>query len=117
MPKNISGEFFVEIGEKEYALKMTYGVAEQLEQRILGKSIMQCLTESLNGAAKLSDVVSVFYTALGDRDRRDISLEDFGQEMLQGGLSKYASTYSEMLTYALTGEATPKTENIPTKKN
>lgn len=114
--KNISGEFPIEANGKEYTLKMTYGAAERIEQFIIGRSIMELLTEALNGRAKISDVVNVFYACLSEKDRDNVKKEDFGQAIMSAGLKKYAKTHTSILTYAMTGDTEPKTQT-GSKKN
>jgi dissimilatory sulfite reductase (desulfoviridin) alpha/beta subunit len=117
MGKNIPGEFFIEIDDKEYTLKMTYGVAEKLETRLLGKSLMELLTESLNGRARLSDIVTVFHACLEVGDKKQpLDKEQLGDGIMRNGLKKYASAYTRLLTYAMTGDEEPKTERIDSKK-
>lgn len=117
MAKNIPGEFLIDIDGKEHTLKMTYGVAEKLETRFLGKSIMQLLTESLNGQARISDIVTVFHTCLeAGSNNQAFDKENLGEAIMRNGLKKYAASYTRLLTYAMTGDEEPKTERVDSKK-
>lgn len=117
MPKNISGEFKVNISDEEYTLKMTYGVAESIEQFIIGRSIMELLTEALNGRARISDVTKVFHACLQPEEKKPFTAAQLGEAIMENGLKKYAETYSRLLTYALNGDTEPKTERVSSKKN
>lgn len=116
MAKNISGEFDIEINGETYTLKMTYGVAERIEQRIIGKSIMELLTESLNGRARISDIVAVFHACLTPEDKKPLDKDQLGNGIMNNGLKKYAAPYTKILTYAVTGDEEPKTESVDSKK-
>lgn len=110
--ENIRGEFTVELAGQERTLKCTGGAMDGLEDR-MGKAILRCLREALEGAPYFKDVVTVIHAGLvGNNDKR-LSRLQIADAITEAGLNNVMPVYIDFLSYSLTGGKTPEVKDEP----
>jgi hypothetical protein len=101
--ENIPGVFEIEIDGVKRDLKVSFGLIERLETRLLKRPLADLLTEAAQSRQYISDVVTVIQAGLEEAGDKRLSREALGAAILKEGPPKFAIAYVDMLVYALTG--------------
>ena len=103
--QNVPGLFDVTLGGVKREVKVTFGLVDRLERRVLNRPLTSLLTEAAAQVFRVSDMVTVIHEALVENKDKRMSYEEVGEAILRspGGASSVAGVYVDILVYALTG--------------
>lgn len=101
--ENIPGIFEIEIEGSKREIKVSFGLIEKLETRLLKRPLADLLTEAAQARQYISDVVTVIHAGLEEAGDKRLSREALGAAILKEGPPKFSILYVDMLVYALTG--------------
>lgn len=105
MEENIPGLFDVTIGGSKRQVKVSFGLVERIERRVLKRPITTLLQEAAAQVFCVSDMATLIHEGLVENNDKRMTYEEIGEAILRspGGASAFAGVYVEMLVYALTG--------------
>lgn len=108
--------FKVHLDGQDREMAANFAFIEMVERTVVKKPIIQLLDEVIGGKFSVYDVVDVIYCGLkANRDSR-LDRSQVGDEVLKGGVMNFIQVYTELLTYAITGQTEVKGEDTPDKK-
>lgn len=114
---NISGTFRLKLKGSSHEMRVTIGLAERIEQQIMRRPLIRLLKEAVSGEFYVTDLYRFFYEAVRENKDTRLSYEQIAQGILEsGGADKFLPLYTEMLTYALTGNVPQETDSREDKK-
>lgn len=102
--ENISGEFVITLGGRELTLKATIGGSQVLEERKLGRSIMETLAYVVEKkAVSFNEVLSIYEVGLAGNGDTRFSRDQIGEMIFNDGLINHIQPCILFLTHCLTG--------------
>ena len=114
---NISGTFRLKLKSSNHDMRVTIGLAERIEQHIMKRPLIRLLKEAISGEFFVSDMYRFFFEAVTENKDTRLSYESLAQGILDmGGAANFLGLYTEMLTYALTGNIPQESPSPEDKK-
>lgn len=100
---NIPGIFTVDLCGSQREIKVTFGLVERLERRILNRPLFDLLQEAASQRFYISDIATVIHEGLAENGDKRLSKDQVGQEIMERGVTTFAEVYVNIIVYALNG--------------